>query len=271
MPDARGAGPTWVGAAYAPYVPALLNRKPGLADYIELPFELIEHEPAVLEVEALAPVILHCASLNLAGFFPSPDWAWERVAQHMRDLHSPWLGEHLAFLYGEDGRSVGYTVAPALNGPTLIRVKENLDRARTALPAAIILENPPIYAAPAGSTMTVGQFFEELTAQSEVGILLDLTHHLITSRNCGLDPESALEAYPLERVVEIHLSGMTEQSGRAWDHHATRCPDAVWRLLDQALSRAQPRAITLEYNWSPLFPEEILGEDLVRAREAVDG
>jgi uncharacterized protein (UPF0276 family) len=269
--DWRGAGSTWVGAAYAPYVPALLNRKPGLVDYIELPFELIEHEPAVLEVQSLAPAILHCASLNMAGFFASPEWAWDRVTQLMRDLCSPWLGEHLAFLYGEAGSSVGYTVAPALNGPTLVRVRQNLDRARTALPAAIILENPPIYAAVAGSTMTVGEFFQELTAQSDVGILLDLTHHLITSRNCGLDPESALDAYPLERVVEIHLSGMTEQSGRTWDHHAARCPEAVWRLLDQALNRAKPLAITLEYNWSPLFPEEVLCEDLMRAREAADG
>jgi len=75
-----------------------------------------------------------------------------------------------------------------------------------------------------------------------------------------------VEALPLERVVEIHISGIEQQADAAWDDHASRAPDIVYRLLEQVLHRASPRAVTLEYNWSSRFPQAWLGEELERVR-----
>ena len=88
----------------------------------------------------------------------------------------------------------------------------------------------------------------------------------ITSRHPTSIRSAQVEALPLERVVEIHISGIEQQADAAWDDHASRAPDIVYRLLEQVLHRASPRAVTLEYNWSSRFPQAWLGEELERVR-----
>src|SRR5262249_20783504 len=107
----------------------------------------------------------------------------------------------------------------------------------------------------------------ELAGRSAVGLLLDVTHLLIAATNLGFDASDALERLPLDRVVEIHLSGVGMQSGLAWDDHARPAPESGFALLDQALDRARPRAITFEYNWATNFPEMLLAEQISRVRE----
>jgi uncharacterized protein (UPF0276 family) len=67
--------------------------------------------------------------------------------------------------------------------------------------------------------------------------------------------------------VEIHISGVDRQPDGVWDNHAARAPKAVYRLLEQALERARPQAITLEYNWSVRFSQAILLEEIAQVRE----
>ena len=71
---------------------------------------------------------------------------------------------------------------------------------------------------------------------------------------------------PLERVVEVHVSGLSTQAGIAWDDHAAPAPALVFELLAHALVRARPRAVTIEYNWSPQFPAAILCAHTERTR-----
>jgi uncharacterized protein (UPF0276 family) len=261
--------PSVIGLAYAGYVPHLLERYPGIVDYVEFPFELLSSNPSVRTLVERYPAILHCASLSMAGFVPAQEATWQAVAECSRVLKTPWVGEHLAFILGEDHLSVGYTVAPALNKATLQRVLSNVRRAEEMLPVPLLLENPPIYFVARTSEWTVNEFFNELTSENVAGLLLDLSHHEITCRNLGLDAEQTLDQFPLERVVELHLSGTTEQIGVMWDHHASRCPESVWRLLDQTLERVRPKAITIEYNWSANFPEADVVADVKRLRAAL--
>jgi uncharacterized protein len=135
----------------------------------------------------------------------------------------------------------------------------------------MLLENPPQYFVTPGSTMQQPEFLAALSSRSEVGLLLDLSHFLITATNAGFDPHSALEGVPLERVREIHLSGVRVEGGAAWDDHGTVAPPEVFALLDRALARAAPAAITLEYNWPAAFPRATVLADLRRVRRIADG
>jgi uncharacterized protein (UPF0276 family) len=109
-------------------------------------------------------------------------------------------------------------------------------------------------------------FIVEVASRCEVGLLLDLTHFLITSLNTGVDPAREIDRLPLERVVEIHISGLSRQSGIVWDDHAAPAPPRVFALLERVLLRARPRALTFEYNWSATFPQAILLAHIDRAR-----
>jgi uncharacterized protein (UPF0276 family) len=118
--------------------------------------------------------------------------------------------------------------------------------------------------------MPMVDFIGAVLSCCDVGLLLDLSHFLITMLNTGADAASEIGRLPLERVVEIHLSGLNVQSGVVWDDHATPAPPIVFELLERVLERARPRAITLEYNWSPTFPQSTLKRHIDCVRQAVE-
>jgi uncharacterized protein (UPF0276 family) len=280
--ESRPATPR-VGLAYNKYVPDLLASHPGLVDYIEVPYELLAHDPSVAVIEQGMPVVLHCATLSIGGTVPCPQTTVDTIAHWVRQSQTPWLGEHLAFITAErdnaggyadayapgEPYNIGYTVSPPMNDETVKRVADNVTRYASNFSVPIILENSPLYFSAPGSTMSQIQFLTEICDQTSVGLLLDLAHFHITAQTMGFDAASEIERLPLERVVEVHISGVDEQEGSHWDNHASKAPDAVFDLLGQVLNKAPVRAVTLEYNWSSAFPKSILLEELSRAREVV--
>lgn len=264
--------------AYSARTPTFLARHPELVDYVEVPFEMLRHNPATFDLLANVPVVLHCASLSVAGSVPPKPEVLDEVAGWAVRTGTPWIGEHLSFILADrelagpsadpyapgEPWNIGYTVSPQLTEQTLDRVVAALAAAEAKLPAPLLLENPPIYFPIPGSTMTQVQFVAELCQRTEIGLLLDLAHFYITARNLGLDPVEQLAGYPVERVVEVHLSGLDEEAGSLWDNHAARAPQAELDLLELVLARASVRAVTLEYNWSTQFPETVLLAELDR-------
>jgi uncharacterized protein (UPF0276 family) len=103
-----------------------------------------------------------------------------------------------------------------------------------------------------------------------VGILLDLAHFYISARTCGFDPLEEIQRWPLDRVWEIHVSGVSEQELGSWDDHASAAPEIEMELLRIA-SRCCPnlRAITLEYNWASHFPPQLLLDEVSRVKSAI--
>ena len=270
---AASPGPA-IGIAYAAYVGSFLDAHADEVDYVEIPFELLRHDPTVLAVGDCKPIILHCASLSLAGTVPCPGATVAQIGAAARRTATPWIGEHLAFVTAERPGvpgapyEVGYTVPAPMNATTLERVARATTRYQKDLCVPLIVENSPIYFRPPTSTMSQAEFIGELHAASGIELLLDLAHFFITSITMGFDPFVEVERLPLEAVVEIHLSGVDVEGG-PWDDHTSPAPETVRRLLTQVLARAQPRAITLEYNWSIQFPIEVLRAELDRTRRQV--
>ena len=283
--------PTIVGVAISDAVPALLAAEPGLVDYVEVPFERLAHAPGLL-AELQVPVILHCASLSLAGNLPPH----QRIVTELHDAvirsATPWLGEHLAFVSmssdagpslghtafappvdgtGADGHyNVGYTVSPQYSDEILERVADRLDGWEGVLGCPLLIENGPVYFEIPGSTMNQDEFIRRLCRdRPSTRLLLDLAHLACTAANTGAEPGMLLDSLPLEHVVEVHLSGFDVSQDRSWDDHAAPIPADVFALLDRLLRRVRPRAVTIEYNWDPDFPADIVRRDLGRVRDAL--
>lgn len=274
---------TLVGLAYNKYVPELLNSHPFAADYIEVPYELFAHDPKVIRHLDFKPIILHCASLSIGGSVPCAESKVKDIAEWAIRTQTPWVGEHLSFITAErdeigghaddyapgEPYNLGYTVSPVMNPRTVNRVIDNLARYRPQLNVPLLLENSPLYFRLPGSTMTQVEFINSICQEVDVGLLLDLAHFHITADTMGFDAEIEIEKLPLERVVEIHISGVDEQKDALWDNHAARAPESVFRLLEIVLGRSNARAITLEYNWSSAFPRSVLLEELARTRKCL--
>jgi hypothetical protein len=276
-------GPPAIGIAYSGYTPGFLDRHGAAVDYVEVPFELFRHDPAVMEIGAVKPIVLHCASLSVAGTVAPSDETVAAISAWIAETGTPWLGEHLSFITAEresagpvadayapgEPYNIGYTVCPSMNELTVERVLRSIRLARERFPVPMLLENPPVYFPVPGSTMTQIEFVSEICDREETGLLLDLAHFFITSQTMGFDPLKAIADYPLERVVEVHLSGVEDEAGGHWDNHARRAPEVEFELLSAVLERAPVRGITLEYNWSAQFPPTVLLDEIERARERV--
>jgi hypothetical protein len=161
-------------------------------------------------------------------------------------------------------------VSPQLSEQILERVANATGSWQRKLGVPILLENGPIYFQMPGSTMSQFAFMQTLCARSSSQLLLlDLAHLVITCSNAQLDPLAAIQSLPLDRVVEIHLSGTKAQSGVLWDDHAEPISDVVFDLLKYVLRTSSPSAVTVEYNWDSQFPRRSLEKDINRVRQLV--
>lgn len=284
MPDRTAPPAPRIGIARSPHTARFLDRCPEAVDYIEVPFELLRHDPAAADVMRTKPVVLHCASLSIAGSVPPDAGLVREVREWVDRTRTPWLGEHLSFITAErepalgpaeayapgEPWNIGYTVSPALNLETVDRVVASLARAQSHFEVPLLVENPPVYFRMPGSTMGQVDFIAEVCARSGVMLLLDLAHFYITARTAGFDPFAELLRLPLDRVVEVHISGITAEQDGYWDNHAGRAPQEELDLLAIVLARAQVSAVTLEYNWSSRFPEHVLLEEIGRVRDVLE-
>jgi uncharacterized protein len=268
-------GATSLGLAHGPGILDFMDQNPGYVDYIEMPFEQLRHNPGLVSVQEIAPIVLHCASMSVAGFIAPSQETTDAISQETARTQTPWIGEHLAFV-SADGineeadrdtapTNLTYTIAPQLSEEAVERVAINLSSLRPKFSAPIILENSPQYFPIPGSTMGMADFVAMVSSQCDVDLLLDLSHFMITSMNTKVDASKEIEKLPLERVVEIHLSGMNLQEGIVWDDHAVPAPPEMFDLLSQVVKRARPRALTMEYNWESL-PHPVIVSHLERAR-----
>jgi hypothetical protein len=87
--------------------------------------------------------------------------------------------------------------------------------------------------------------------RADCGLLLDLAHLVIVQRALGLHPSTLLDAFPLERVVELHVAGGSSfrigERELVHDDHGPHVQEATWELLEAVLPRcAALRAVVVE-------------------------
>ncbi|MGA2291015.1 DUF692 domain-containing protein [Bradyrhizobium sp.] len=268
-----------VGLAYSSTVLRFAEANREEVDYLEVPFELLRHAPDTIE-HIDFPILLHCASLSLAGSVACSEQTLSQIAYWIAKTRTPWLGEHLAYITSKrteagpipeeyapgEPYNIGYTVGPVMNEAAVERIAKSIERYGGRLQTPLLIENSPIYFESPGSTLSQSKFIAAISERIDVGLLLDLSHFYLSSRLIGYDPLVELEELPLSKVVEVHLSGIDERADGSWDDHSCAAPKLVHEMLAHLLKIARPRAVTLEYNWSSRFPHSLLKDELQRVR-----
>lgn len=205
----------------------------------------------------------------------------EMVAQ-LNGIQSLWLNHECA-MKQMAGYSFGTYVPPLYTSLSaevvavnIATVQQAMDRQGARLDGTaplFLLELPPLTYFAAG-TIPIPHFFRLVTALVPCGLVLDIGHLWTVYRYTAVRRRMALEqfvkefldAFPLERVVEIHVAGLAchESAGEvergaeppAWlDAHAAPIPSVLFTMLDQVLAHpnlVSLRAVALEVDTKPI-------------------
>ena len=262
LPDAPGVG-------FKPRHFDDLMRDPGPVEWVEIHAEnyMGDGGRPHAQLRALSErfaLSVHGVGLGIGGEGPLDRDHLARL-KHLCDRAQPaQFSEHLAWAthgaeFLNDLLPLPYTQA------TLNRVAAHIQQVQEVLGRQMLLENPSSYLAFAESDLSECDFLEALCRITGCGLLLDVNNVLISSVNLGQSPRQYLDAYPLDRVGEIHVGGHdtdADDKGAMLliDSHARPVADDVWDLLELALARTGPKPVLVEWDndvpdWATLRAE----------------
>lgn len=246
-----------------PLTRELLARRELAVDYFETTSRWTE---SAVELFPGQPMLLHNAlfnaSLGQPGVLTEPE-ALEVTRRRLVATRAPWLSVHLGYSAVEvhfgrwnEARS------PVLGRDELFAsVCDNLSGLRSALDVPLIVENLDYNASGAYEHVCEPDFIAAAVERTGVGLLLDLAHARVSAASLGIPIDDYLAALPLDRVVQLHVSGPRWEDGVLRDAHEP-LQEEDYELLREVLRRTRPRAVTLEYHRD----EAALKEQVARLR-----
>ena len=200
-------------------------------------------------IRARHPVSLHGVSLSLGGAEPLDADALARLAALVRRVEPALVSEHLAW-----SRHAGVCLPDLLPFPrsdeALATVCDHVAQTQDALGRAIALENPSHYLALDGHDWSEIAFLAEIARRTGCSLLLDINNVFVSARNLGSSAQAYVDAFPAERVTEIHLAGHRPDARLGEDllvdSHDAPVSAAVWQLFERFIARAGPRPTLIE-------------------------
>ncbi|WP_143594773.1 DUF692 domain-containing protein [Thioclava sp. DLFJ5-1] len=135
---------------------------------------------------------------------------------------------------------------------TLSLICDHVDEVQEHLGRRMLLENPATYVLFDDSDIPETEFLTEISARTGCGLLLDVNNVFVSCVNHRQDPRAYLEAFPLNRVGEIHLAGHEEEelpSGPLLiDSHGREVAEPVWALYAETVSKTGPLPSLIEWD-----------------------
>jgi uncharacterized protein (UPF0276 family) len=125
----------------------------------------------------------------------------------------------------------------------------------------LVLENSPYYSwYHYFKESCEPEFINELCEKGDCGFILDIAHARISAQNFKINVYEYIDALPLSKVIEIHLSGIREDTPIGfWDSH-TMLDENDYTLLQYTLNKTKPEVVTIEYGGYPDYePNPING------------
>jgi uncharacterized protein (UPF0276 family) len=205
------------------------------------------------------PLALHGVSLSIGSTDPL-DMAYLATLKRLADEVRPaWVSDHLCWT-GVNGRNSHDLLPMPLTEESLAHVAARVRIVQDYLERPLILENPSSYVRFAQSTIAEPDFLRALADETGCGLLLDVNNVYVTCFNAGTDPIAYLDAFPCERVVQMHLAGHQDLGSHVIDTHDRPVRPEVWELFRIAWARTKGAATLLE--WDDHIPgfDECLAE-----------
>ena len=274
----RALGAPSVGVGFKPeHFEAIVDTRPGLG-FFEVHAENYMGAGGAphRRLDAIReryPLSLHGVGLSIGSPGPLDRAHLQRLAAVAKHFEPVLVSEHLAWST-HDGRFLNDLLPLPYNRETLNRICAHVDQVQDCLGMRMLLENPATYVAFATSDMPEVEFLGAVAARTGCGLLLDVNNVYVAATNHGFEPMAYIDAFPLERVGEIHLAGFAEDRGDEnerllIDAHGTPVAEAVWTLYWRTIARRGPVPTLIERD-NDIPPFATLAAEAARAKSVLD-
>lgn len=119
-------------------------------------------------------------------------------------------------------------------------------------PEHVLLEHFPYTTAmPHIRPAADAKVFSQVILDTGCQLLLDLAHARITADTLGMDAKDYIQALPLDRLAEMHITGVKQHGGVLTDHFEMGAGD--WEIFEWALDEIkdghwqEPNIVSFEY------------------------
>ena len=193
------------------------------------------------------PLALHGVSLSIGSADPLDRDYLARLKRLADEVKPAWISDHLCWT-GVMGLNSHDLLPVPLTEESLAHVAARVRQVQDFLERPLILENPSAYVRFAQSTMGEPEYLRRLADETGCGLLLDVNNVYVSCFNAGADPAAYIEAFPCERVVQMHLAGHQHRGTHIIDTHDRPVRPEVWELFRLAWARTGGAATLLEWD-----------------------
>lgn len=254
---------------YSPQAAALV--RDGVID-VDL-YKCPDWDDVVDEASAQRPVYVHFPLHAGSGRMQDADWS--TIAKFLKTTATEYVNIHLAPHAGQFPGLELDSMDHTWLEPLTEHVIEDINRAKQHFDTThIILENVPFDPDPRyaiARVATLPEFVTRVVEETNCGFLLDTAHARIAALYLHMDPYAYLNALPVSRIREMHVTGTAfDEDREVWTDH-TPMSEEDWTLVEYAIRHiaqrewAQPDIVALEYGGvSPMFQWRSKPEVLAR-------
>ncbi len=211
----------------------------------------------IAEASGYCAVAVH---FNLfAGRGDTQDSDWEQVERLLEVTGTPYVNLHL------EPRGVDFpgmpvdTTDPTQTEAVYARMLEDARVVTRRFGAERVIVENVFYRGAAGKAMRPAvepEVISRLLEETGCGLLLDISHARISAHHLGMDPYEYMSRLPIERVREVHFTGLHNLDGKLVDH--LEVLEGDWPVLAWALE--QIRSGDWSHPWLLAFEYGGVGE-----------
>lgn len=217
-------------------------------------------------IKELYPVVMHGVSMSIGSVDPLNSEYLKKLKALIDWLNPAWISDHLCWT-GVAHKNTHDLLPLPYTEESLKHLVSRIQQVQDRLGRRIALENPSTYLEFKHSTIPEADFIAAMAKEADCHLLLDVNNVYVTCYNHRLNPQQYLDVLPLERVMQIHLSGHRNKGHYIVDTHDDHVVDEVWGLYQYVVQRAGRTPNTM-IEWDDHIPEfPVLLAELNKAKE----
>lgn len=213
------------------------------------------------------PIVMHGVSLGIGTVDPLNSEYLQKLKALIDWVKPIWVSDHLCWT-GVAHKNTHDLLPVPYTEEALKHIIERIKQVQDFLEMPIALENPSTYLEFKQSSMPEAEFIAHMAEESGCNLLLDVNNTYVTCYNHRLDPKAYLDMLPLDRVIQIHLSGHSNKGTHIIDTHDDHVVDEVWNLYKYVVY-CSGRTPNTMVEWDDHIPEfDVLNAELGKSKAA---